>query len=380
MKVQEVILRAMSKQMTWIEAAEIIGVSPRTMRRWRGRYEEHGYDGLFDRRLKRPSPKRVPLKTVEKVFELYREMYFDFNVAHFVEKLHGEHDIPLSYSWVKKALREAGLVKRKKKRGTHRKRRPRRPLKGMLLHVDGSQHRWLPGRAHHDLIVVFDDATSEVYDARLVPEESTETVMAALKATVERQGVFCALYADRASHLVYTPVAGAGPDRDYPTQIGRALEQLGVELIAANSPQARGRCERLFGTWQGRLPQELRLRGITDLREANRYLEERFIPHHNQHFTVPAREEGSAFVDTAGADLEKIFSHQETRVVKNDNTVSYHNRIIQIEAQRFRYSLARCRVLVCRHLDGRLSLYYGRHRLGRYDAEGRPLKKRSAAA
>jgi hypothetical protein len=170
----------------------------------------------------------------------------------------------------------------------------------------GSNHRWLPGRAHHDLIVVFDDATSEVYDARLVPEESTETVMSALKATVERQGVFCALYADRASHLVYTPVAGAGPDRDYPTQIGRALEQLGVELIAANSPQARGRCERLFGTWQGRLPQELRLKGITDLREANRYLEERFIPHHNRHFTVPAREEGSAFVDTAGADLENL--------------------------------------------------------------------------
>lgn len=380
MKLQEVILRAMSKQITWIEAAEIIGVSPRSMRRWRQRYEEHGYDGLFDRRLQSPSPKRVPYETVEKVLELYREVYFDFNVAHFVEKLHSEHDIALSYSWVKKALQESGLVKRKKKRGTHRKRRPRRPLKGMLLHVDASKHRWLGGRAYQDLIVVFDDATSEVYYAQLVQEESTETVMAALKATVEQEGVFCALYADRASHLVYTPVAGAGPDRGHWTQIGRALEQLGIELIAANSPQARGRCERLFGTWQGRLPQELRLQGITDLQTANRYLEEQFIPHHNQHFTVSAREEGTAFVATTGADLEKIFSRQETRLVKNDNTISYHNQTIQIEVQKFRYSLAQCHVLVCRHLDGHLSLYYGRHWLGSYDAQGRPLGKRSRAA
>lgn len=380
MKIQEVILRAVSRQITWIEAAEIIGVSPRTMRRWRSRYEEHGYDGLFDRRLQQPSPKRVPMETVEQVLLLYREQYFDFNVAHFVEKLHSEHGIQLSYSWVKKALQESGLVKRKKKRGTHRKRRPRRPLKGMLLHVDGSKHRWLPGRAYHDLIVVFDDATSEVYYAQLVQEESTETVMAALKATVEQEGVFCALYADRASHLVYTPVAGAAPDREHLTQIGRALEQLGIELIPANSPQARGRCERLFGTWQGRLPQELRLQGITDLRAANRYLEEQFIPHHNQHFTVCASEPGSAFVEASGADLEKIFSHQETRVVKNDNTLSYYNRTIQIEAQKFRYSLAKCRVLVCRHLDGRLSLYYGRHWLGSHDREGRPLEQRVQAA
>jgi transposase len=380
MKIQEVILRAISKQITWIQAAEIIGVRPRTMRRWRYRYEQHGYDGLFDRRLKRPSPKRVPLKTVEKVLCLYREQYFDFNVAAFVEKLQEVHEVQLSYSWVKTALQEAGLVAKKSKRGAHRKRRPRRPLVGMLLHVDGSKHAWLGTAARQDLIVVFDDATSEVYYAQLVREESTATVMAALKEVVERKGVFCALYADRASHLVYTPQAGGPPDPNHRTQIGRALEQLGVELIPANSPQARGRCERLFGTWQGRLPQELRLREITTLAEANRFLRKEWIDFHNRKFAVKASQEGTAFVPTCGADLEKIFSRQEHRVVGNDNTVRYQRKLLQIERQEFRYSMARCRVLVCEHLDGKLSVYYGPHLVGRYNAKGQLLVQQDQAA
>lgn len=380
MKIQEVILRAISKQITWIQAAEIIGVRPRTMRRWRYRYEQHGYDGLFDRRLKRPSPKRVPLETVEKVLCLYREQYFDFNVAAYVEKLHEVHEIELSYSWVKTALQKAGLVARKSRRGAHRKRRPRRPLVGMLLHVDGSKHAWLAGRGQQDLIVLFDDATSEVYYAQLVREESTATVMAGLKEVVERKGVFCALYADRASHLVYTPKAGGPPDRNHRTQIGRALEQLGIELIAANSPQARGRCERLFGTWQGRLPQELRLRGITSREQANRFLREEFIDFHNRRFSVEAEQEGSGFVPAHGADLEKIFSRQEHRVVGNDNTVRYQRKLLQIERQKFRYSMARCRVLVCEHLDGKLSVYYGPHLVGRYDAQGQFLAEQNQAA
>ena len=380
MKIQEVILRAVSQQITWLQAAEIIGVSARTMRRWRYRYEQHGYDGLFDRRLKRPSPKRVPLKTVEKVLCLYREQYYDFNVAAFVEKLQAEHGIGLSYTWVKTALQKAGLVARKSKRGAHRKRRPRRPLEGMLLHVDGSTHGWLGGRGKQDLIVVFDDATSEVYYAQLVEQESTATVMRALKAVVQKQGVFCALYADRASHLVYTPKAGGPPEKHHRTQIGRALEQLGIELIAANSPQARGRCERLFGTWQGRLPQELRVRGISRMEDANRYLQEQWIDFHNQRFSVPAQQQGSAFVPTFGADLEKIFSRQEHRIVGHDNTVRYRRKTLQIEPQKFRYSMARCRVLVCEHLDQTLSLYYGPHLVGRYDAQGQRLTQHNQAA
>jgi transposase InsO family protein len=315
------------------------------------------------------------METVEKVLRLYREVYSDFNVSHFVDKLHEEHEIDLSYSWVKKALQEAGLVARKRKRGRHFKQRSRRPLPGMLLHVDGSQHEWLPEKGHQHLIVIFDDATSEVYYAQLVDQESTATVMTALKETVENQGIFCALYADRASHIVYTEKAGERPSSKHRTQIGRALEQLGIELIAANSPQARGRCERLFGTWQGRLPQELRLHNIDSVTEANRFLREYWIDFHNRRFAVEPSQEGTAFVSADGADLRKIFSRQEHRVVQNDNTVHYQRRILQIEKQRFRYSMARCKVLVCEHLDGLISLYYGPHLLGVYDQGGELLEE-----
>ena len=195
---------------------------------------------MFDKRTKRPSPRRVPLVQAEKVLRLYREQYFDLNVKHFVEKLQEKHDIELSYTWVKTALQAAGLVQRYRKRGAHRKRRARRPLPGMMLHVDGSKHRWIPGLdSHWDLIVVFDDATSRVYYAQLVEEESTATVMAALKHVVAEQGVFCSLYADRGSHLVHTPKRGTPPDPEHVTQIARALRQLGTELILANSPHAR---------------------------------------------------------------------------------------------------------------------------------------------
>src|ERR1700756_1076899 len=261
MKIQEVILRAMAKRISWWQAAEILGISDRSMRRWRERYEQHGYDGLFDRRVGKPSPKRVPVETVEKVLGLYQEKYFDLNVRHFHEKLREEHGIRLGYTWVKLALQGAGLVKKGRKRGAHRKRRPRRPLPGMLLHLDGSEHRWFQDARRYDLIEVIDDATSETYYAQLVDEESTRTVMAALKEVVETKGCFCALYSDRASHFFETPKAGAKIDPHRLTQVGRALHELGIRMIPAYSPQARGRSERNFGTWQGRLPQELRLRG-----------------------------------------------------------------------------------------------------------------------
>ena len=201
MKVQEVILRAMARKITWWQAAEIIGISDRSMRRWRERYEEFGYDGLFDRRRGKPSPKRVPLATVERVLSLYRERYFDLNLQHFHEKLVADHEISLSYSWVKKALQGAGLVVPGRKRGVHRKRRPRRPLPGMLLHIDGSEHRWFQDQRWYDLLVILDDASSEIYYAQLVEEESTRTVLAALKEVIESRGLFCALYSDRGSHF-----------------------------------------------------------------------------------------------------------------------------------------------------------------------------------
>ena len=376
MKVQEVILRAISGKILWMQAAEILGISDRSLRRWKQRYEEHGYDGLFDRRRQRPSPKRVPLETVEKVLRLYRERYFDFNVKHFAEKVQEEHGIKLSYSWIKTALQMAGLVARRRRRGKHRQRRPRRPLAGVLLHVDGSTHAWLgEGRGKQDLIVVFDDATSRMYYAQLVEQESRLTVMQALKTVVEKQGVFGSLYGDRGSHFATTPTVGGLADRQQPTQIGRALEQLGIELILAYSPQARGRCERLFGTWQGRLVQELRVRRLTTRLAANRFLHQYWIGSHNRKFTVAASQEGTAFMAYRGSDLNKIFSLQEERVVGNDNTVRYDNLVLQIASQTFRYSLARCRVLVCRHLDASLSLYYGQHLLGCYDGKGNLLAR-----
>src|SRR5215467_2223383 len=340
MKVQEVILRALAKKITWWQAAEIIGISDRQMRRWRERYEEFGYDGLFDRRRGKPSPKRVAVQTVEQVLGLYREKYFDFNVQHFHEKLQSEHGLELSYTWVKQALQGAGLVARGRKRGVHRKRRPRRPLPGMLLHIDGSQHQWFQDERWYDLIVILDDASSEIYYAQLVEEESTATVMAALKEVIAGKGVFCALYSDRGSHFWLTPKAGGKIDPHRLIQVGRALRELGVQMIPAYSPQARGRSERNFGTWQGRLPQELRLRGIHTLEAANCFLREHYIAEFNARFQVPAAQRGSAFVRRSGRDLDLIFALQFERTVNRDNTVSIQNLSLQIERVRWRATLA----------------------------------------
>ena len=233
MKVQEVMLQAMAKKITWFQAAEIIGISDRHMRRWRERYEEGGFRGLFDRRRGKPSPKRVPMAVLERVLELYREKYFDFNLRHFHEKLASEHQIELSYSWVKGVLQGAGLVARGRQRGVHRKRRPRRPLPGMLLHIDGSRHQWFQDERWYDLIVILDDASSEIYYAQLVEEESTVTVMVGLREVIERKGVFCALYSDRGSHFWLTPKVGGKVDPHRLTQVGRALREVGIRMIPA---------------------------------------------------------------------------------------------------------------------------------------------------
>ena len=355
-----------------------MGISDRQMRRVRERYEEFGFRGLFDRRRGKPSPKRVSLAVLERVLELYRERYFDLNVRHFHEKLTSEHQIELSYSWVKGVLQGAGLIARGRKRGVHRQRRERRPLPGMLLHIDGSEHRWFQDERWYDLLVILDDASSEIYYAQLVEEESTLTVMAGLKEVIERQGLFCALYSDRGSHFWLTPKAGEAVDPHRLTQVGRALRELGIRMIPAYSPQARGRSERNFGTWQGRLPQELRLAGCTTLEAANRFLREHYIAEFNRRFQVAPAERGSAFVPCRRRDLELVFSLQFERAVNRDHTVSFQNRTLQIEPVRWRGTLAGCSVLAHQHLDGTLSLSYGPHCLGRYDATGVPLPRKAS--
>ena len=377
MKLQDVLLKAMAKKITWWDAAEIIGVSDRTMRRWRERIEADGYAGLIDRRKGKPSERRVELAVVEKVLRLYQETYFDLNVRHFHEKLKTEHGIELSYTWVQQALQGAGLVAKGRRRGKHRRRRERRPMTGMMLHIDGSKHQWLGDERWHDLIVILEDATSEIYYAQLVEEESTRTVMAGLREVIETQGLFCSLYSDRGSHFFVTPKAGEKVDKHRLTQVGRAMKELGVQMIPAYSPQARGRSERSFGTWQGRLPQELRLAGIHTLDQANAFLRERYITEFNEKFTVPAAENGTAFRRTARRDLDWIFSVQTERVVEKDNTVAIVDRSWQLEKTRFRSSLAGCTVTIHQHLDGLVSIRYGPHVVGRYRADGSPLAANS---
>jgi transposase len=379
MKVQEVILRAIDGRLKWYEAAEILGISDRQMRRWKVRYERFGYDGLLDRRQKRPSQKRVAVEVVQEVLTLYRERYFDFNVLHFHEKLKEKHRIHLSYTWVKNALQTAGLLPKGSRRGVHRKARPRRPLPGMLLHTDASTHAWIPEMGgQQDLIAVLDDATSETYYAQFVPQESTVTMMAGIKAVIEQKGLFCALYTDRASHFITTR-SGVSPHRPQqaaaPTQIQRALGQLQIELICANSPEARGRMERLWETWQGRLPQELRLAGITTWEGANAFLIQQWVPFHNRTWRVDPNGEGSAFVPYMGDALDRIFALQHERVVGNDNCVEFEKRRLQISKSAWRLSYAKCRVKVYEHLDGTLSIGHGPHILGYYDAQGSLLVK-----
>lgn len=368
MKLQDVLLKAMAKKITWWSAAEIIGVSDRTMRRWRERLESDGYSGLADRRKGKPSDKQVPLATAEEVLRLYQDTYHDLNIRHFHEKLREKHNIHLSYTWVQKALQGAGLVARRGKRGKHRRRREPRPMPGMLLHIDGSKHQWFGDERWYDLIVILDDATKEIYYAQLVEEESTRTVMAGLRSVIETKGLFCALYSDRGSHFFVTVKAGEKVDKNRLTQVGRAMKELGVQMIPAYSPQARGRSERSFGTWQGRLPQELRLAGIGTVEEANTFLNECYIAEFNDKFTVSAKEKGTAFRRTSRSDLNWVFTVQTERVVAKDNTVAIGDQRWQLEKSRFRHSLAGTTVTIHEHLDRSISIRFGPHVVGRYAA------------
>jgi transposase len=365
----------MSKQIKWFQAAEIIGISPRQMRRWRMRYEKYGYDGLFDRRRQTPSPRRVPLKTAETILQLYREKYFDFNMSHFHEKLQKVHKINISYNWVRLALEESGLVSKSPRKSPHRLRRPRKPITGMMLHIDGSPYDWLNTGKELDLIVICDDANNEIYDMMLVPEEDTRSCMQCLRNVVEKKGIFCSLYSDRASHFFLTKKAGDQVTKNHLTQIGRALTDLGIQPIPAYSPQARGRSERLNGTLQGRLPKEFRLNGITAIEQANIFLRKTYIKQHNQRFIHEPEESGSAFVPVPQTvDLDKVFSVKHERVVNKDNTVSFNHRILQIAPSSLRVCFSKCRVIVYEHLDQSITIGFGPHTLGYYSPNGELLK------
>ena len=378
MKFEEVYGRTHRGGLSQAEAAEVLGVSERTFRRWRERYEAEGAEGLYDRRLGRVSARRAPVDEVVRVLELFDTRYCDFTAKHFHEKLVAEHDCERSYNWVRLTLQARGRMRAAPRRGAHRRKRPRRALPGMMLHQDGSHHAWVPGR-RWDLIVTMDDATSEIYSAFFVDEEGTMSSFRALSEVIRERGLFCSLYADRASHYWNTPEAGGTVDKDKPTQVGRALQQLDIELIAAYSPEARGRSERMFGTLQKRLPQELRLAGITEMAEANRFLRELYLPLHNARFATPAEGQGSAFVPFTGA-LDDILCIHEERTVSNDNTVRYKRLELQIPAGRHRRHYVKARVRVHEYPDGTMAIFHGPRCLARYHADGQPIDSQTREA
>jgi transposase len=374
MKFEEIYGRWQQRRLSQAEAAEILGMSERTFRRWRDRYQADGLEGLADRRLGKASAKRVPVDQVHELLTLYRERYGGFTAKHFHDKLRQHHGFELGYTWTKLRLQDSGLVMKAPRRSAHRKKRPRRPLTGMMLHQDGSSHRWLPALDQElDLIVTMDDATSEIYSAFLVEEEGTQSSFQGLAEGIAEHGLPCALYTDRASHYFYTPKAGEKVAKDQLTQVGRALAQLGIEHIPAYSPEARGRSERVFGTLQDRLLKELALAGITTLEAANRFIREIYLPDHNARFAVAPEQPETAFVaDRAGAHRD-ILCVQEERVVGNDNTVRYQGLSLQIPPSPLRRHFVKARVRVHDYPDGTLAIFHGPRCLARYRADGSTL-------
>lgn len=358
-------------RLTQEEAARLLGVGERSFRRYVVRYEAEGLEGLIDRRLEQLSNRRAPVDEVMAVVERYRDRHLGWNVRHFHSWYRREGGVR-SYSWVKNRLQEAGVVEKAKRRGTHRKKRERCALPGMMIHQDGSRHEWVAGQVA-DLIVTMDDATSWHYSMLLVEEEGTASSFRGVREVVAQHGLFCSFYSDRGSHYWTTPEAGGKVDRERPTQFGRALKQLGIEMIPAYSPEARGRSERAFATHQDRLPKELAAAGIADMAAANRYIAEVYLPAFNAEFAVPAREAGSAFVPWVGGGLDDILCEQHERVVGHDNCVRFDGLSLQIPADRYRCHYVKARVRVHRYADGNLAVFHGPRKLADYAADGKPM-------
>jgi transposase len=366
------------KRLTQMEAARLLGVHERTFRRYVDRYEEEGAEGLLDKRLTQASRRRAPVDEVMRLTERYRGRHEGWTARHFYSWYRRDGG-SRSYTWVKTRLQEAGLVQRAKGRGKHRKRRERSPWPGMMLHQDASTHLWVPG-ARWDLIVTMDDATNEHYSMFFVRQEGTASSFRGVREVIEARGLFSSFYTDRGSHYWNMEEAGGKVDRKNPTQFGRAMARLGIEMIAAYSPEARGRSERMFSTHQGRLPKELAAAGITDMEAANRYLKEVYMPAFNDEFMQPAMEEGSAFVPYVGRDLADVLCEQHERVVGNDNCVSFETKALQIPKDKARFHYVKATVRVHRYPEGHLAVFHGPRCLARFDANGKRLEPESQAA
>jgi len=372
-KFRDVLSRWERKDLSALEAAEILGVSERQFRRYRRRYEEQGLEGLIDRRLGKASVRRVPVDKIAWMLDQYRTHHMGWNVKHFHEHIREQHRFRWGYTWTKTQLHTAGLVERAARRGAHRRKRPRKPCEGMMLHQDGSRFAWLAGQPQLDLIVTMDDATNTVYAAFLVEEEGTVSTFGALLEVFTAKGLPASLYTDRGSHYFFTAKAGEAVDRSRLTQVGRALERLGIEHIAAYSPEARGRSERMFGTLQDRLPKELTLAGICDVEAANRFIRDVYLPAHNARFARPPQIAESAFVAADPALLAEILCIEQERIVARDNTLTYAGRRLQLPATPLRPHYVKARVKVREYPDGTLAVLHGPRRIARYSAQGTEL-------
>ena len=379
MRFLDILGRYEAAEFNQLEAAALLGVSERTFRRWQARYEEEGEAGLLDRRLGKASGKRVPVDREQEVETLYRQRYAGFRAKHFHEHLVKDHGFAWGYTWTKTFLQSRGLLPKAPRKGAHRRKRERRPLPGMMLHQDGSRHVWLEGQPALDLIVTLDDATGAIYSAFLVEEEGTASTFRALKETFGAHGLPMSLYTDRGSHYFHTAEAGGKIDRSRLAQVGRALEQLGVEHIGAYSPQARGRSERAFQTLQERLLKELKLAEITSIEAANAFIREVYLPAHNERFAVAPAQPGSAFTSIPGVDLDEILCVQEERQVGNDNCVSYRTLKLQIPESPLRPHFVKARVKVHLYPDGSHAVFHGPRCIGRYDEKGAIRDAKNAA-
>jgi len=375
---KEVIVKAIAGDLTWIQAAVILGITVRHLRRLKRRWEHRGYDGLQDQRGRTTRRRRIPLKTIATLCRLRRERYADFSIQPFWERATEQHGLALSYTWTRLVLQAAGLAPKAPGRGKYRRRRERRPLVGMLIHLDASTHAWLPDQPAHDLVVALDDADTRILYARFWPQEGTASTFHALQHVLTHHGRFAELYTDRGSHFCRTTTAGAAPDPAYDTQVQRALKALGIGHILARSPEARGRSERAFGTIQGRLPQELRVAGVSDYATANAYLQVTFVPDFNRRFTVPPAHPGSAFLKLVGLDLRLVLSAQHNRIVRNDSTVSFGPLTLQLPRTKQRVHYVRCPVLLHEFPDTTLGVSYQGRLLARYDRQGTLLEAPAA--
>lgn len=370
-KFRDVLSRWEHRELSALEAGELLGCSERQFRRWRDRYEEEGLEGLFDRRLGKASARRAPVDEIAWVLEEYRTRHQGWTVKHFHEHLVRERGFRWGYTWTKTQLHAAGLVRPAPRRGAHRRKRPRKPCTGMMLHQDASRFAWLTRGPELDLVVTMDDATSHIYSGFLVEEEGTESTFRGLSETFCEEGLPCSLYTDRGSHYFHTPEAGGKVDRSRLTQVGRALAQLGVEHIAAYSPEARGRSERMFGTLQDRLPKELALAGVTDMEAANVFIRDVYLPRHNARFARPPEIDESAFVTVADpAQLSEILCIEEERIVARDNTVAFDRLKLQLPPSPWRHHFVKARVRVRRYPDGALAVAHGPRVIARYHPDG----------